>query len=60
MVRQLGKACLFRDAFLKEFLEITWDDEKLRLVATEAEILLHGGQYAAFGMVSTVQKNYLW
>jgi hypothetical protein len=40
MVRQLEKAFLFRDAFLKDLLERTCDDENLRLEATEAEILL--------------------
>jgi hypothetical protein len=53
MARQLETACLFRDAFLKDILERTCDEEKLRLVTTEAEILL-GGQYALFGMVSSV------
>ena len=54
MVRQLEKAFLFRDAFLKDLLERNCDNEKLGLVVTEAEILLLGGQYPAFGMVSSV------
>ena len=60
MVRQLEKAFLFRDAFLKDLLKRTCDEEKLRLLATEAEILLLGGQYPVFGMVSSVSKINLW
>jgi hypothetical protein len=54
MVRQPEKGFLFRGAFLKDLLERTCDDEKLRLVATEAEIFLLGGQYALFRMVCSV------
>jgi hypothetical protein len=60
MVRQLEEAFLFRDSFLKEILERRCDDEKLLLVATEAEIVLLGGQCAVFRMVSSVKIINLW
>jgi hypothetical protein len=54
MLRLLEETFLFGDSFPEELLERSCDDEKLLLVATEAEILLLGGQCPVFRMVSSV------
>lgn len=53
MLRLLEETFLFGDLFPEELLERSCDYEKLLLVATEAEILLLGGQCPVFRVVSS-------
>jgi hypothetical protein len=55
MVRQLDRSMPVQGrVFLKDLLGRICYDQELHLVAIEAEILLVSGQYAVFGMVSSV------